>query len=130
MLLGIIWIITPNYTEEVTNFFKDFHLENVTENIALPAPQRSHPTVYTAAMQFCIIYGAFNIVILALRFFLHEPLNKKADSVSGVIFWFSIGYFLNLLANESIGWFSFLAGFIVSVGLSIIVSSLVKLSGK
>jgi len=130
VLFGTIWIITPNFTEEVINFFQDFHLENVTENIVFPAPQQSHPVVYTAAMQFCFVFGAFDIAILALRFFLHESLDKKADTISGIIFWLSIGFFLSMLVNETIGWFSFLAGLVISVGLSVIASSIVKLFRK
>ncbi|MEM3731849.1 MAG: hypothetical protein QW667_06470 [Candidatus Bathyarchaeia archaeon] len=130
MLFGIIWMLTPNYSEEVVNFFKDFHLEHITENIALPAPQHNHPTVYSAAMYFCLVYGVFSIVILALRFFFHESLNRKAETISGIAFWLNLSFFLNMLANESIGWFGFLAGVIISVGLSIIVRSLVKLLGR
>ncbi len=127
VLIGTIWMVTPNFTEEVTDFFNDFHLANVTENIVFPAPKHSHPAVYTAAMQFCFIFGAFQIAVLALRIALHESLNKKADTLSGGVFWFAAGFFLSMLANETISWFGFIAGFIICVGLLIVVSNLVKL---
>ena len=132
ILFGTIWIITPNSTEEVVNFFKDFHLENVTENIVFPAPKHeyNHLVVYTAAMQFCFIFGAFHIVILALRFVFHEPLDRKSGTISGMVFWLIAGFFLSMLASQTIGWFSFLAGLIISAGLTIIVSSIVKLFRK
>ena len=129
VLIGTIWMATPNFTEKVTNFFKDFQLQNVNEHIFFPAPehQYNHLEVYTAAMQFCLIFGAFQIVILALRFVLHESLNRTAEALSGMVFWFSVGFFLYMLANETIGGFGFLAGLIISVGLTIIASSFVKL---
>ena len=127
ILFGIIWIITPNFSSEVIDFVKDFHLEHLTEHIILPAPEDSHPVVYTAAMQFCLVFGAFQIVVLVLRFIFHDSLDRKSGTISNIAFWFSTSFFLNLLANKSTGWFGFLAGLIISIGLAIIASSLVKL---
>ena len=127
ILLGAIWIITPNFSSKVIDFVKDFHLEHLTEHIVLPAPKESHPVVYTAAMQFCLVFGAFQIVILVLRFIFHDSVNRKSGTISNIAFWFSTGFFLNMLVNKSIGWFGFLAGLIISIGLAIIASSAVKL---
>lgn len=127
ILFGIIWMITPNFSSEVIDFVKDFHLENLTEHIILPAPEDSHPVVYTAAMQFCLVFGAFQIAILVLRFIFHDSLDRKSGTISNVAFWFGTSFFLNLLASKSTGWFSFLAGLIISIGVAIIASSLVKL---
>jgi hypothetical protein len=129
VILGTVWMLTPNLTDEAVDFAKDFHLQNVTSNIALPEPQNNHPVLYTAAMQFCFLFGISQIVILVLRFALHDSLDKKAGDTSGIAFWFSAGYFPSLLAIGSIGWFGFIAGIVISVGLAIIVSSLVKLAG-
>jgi len=127
LLIGAIWIVTPSFTEEVTDFINDFHLVKISENVSLPAPAHSHPVVFTAVMQFCFIFGALQVIILGLRFVFHESLNKKADTVSGIAFWFSAGYFSNMLANEAMGWFGFLAGLIICFGLAIVISSVVKL---
>ena len=127
ILCGAIWIITPNFSSEVIDFAKDFHLEHFTEHIVLLAPKESHPVVYTAAMQFCLVFGVFQIVILVLRFIFHDSLDKKSGTISNITFWFSTSFFLNMLANKSTGWFGFLAGFIISIGLAIIASNIVKL---
>ena len=71
--------------------------------------------------------GVFQIVVLILRFIFHDSVDKKSGTVSGIAFWFSTGFFLNMLANESIVWFGFLAGLIIIIGLMIVVSSLIKL---
>jgi len=129
MLLGAIWLFTPNLTEETANFARDIatNRQNLTESIVLPAPIENHPVVYTAAMQFCFIYGVFQIVILAVRLFLGERIHRAIDAAPGITFLFVAGYFLNLLTNESIAWFGFIAGIIVSVGIAIIVASLLDL---
>jgi len=128
ILFGVIWIITPNFSSEVIDFVKDFHFEHLTEHVVLPAPEHSHQVIYKAAMQFFLALGVFQIVILILRFIFHDSLDKKSGTVSGIAFWFSTGFFVNMLANESIGWFGFLAGLIISIGLAIIASSLVNYS--
>jgi len=132
VLFGTIWIATPNLNEEVNAFFKpeNWRLENVTGNIVFPVPKQNYPRLYTAVMQFCLIFGAFHIVILALRFILHEPLNKMGGTLSGIVFWLCAGFLLNMLVNISINWFTFLAGLIISLGLSIIVAGIVRLFKK
>ena len=130
VLLGVVWIINPDLSNKVVDFVKDFHLENMTEHIILPTPEHSHLVVYTAAMQFCLAFGVFQIVILALRFVLRESVDKKTGTISGIVFWLGAGSFLNMLATEAIGWFGFVAGLIICVGLMIVVSSVVKLLFK
>lgn len=128
-LLGVIWIITPNLTDEVKTFFtpENWQLENVTGNIVFPKPEQNYPTLYTAAMQFCYVFGIFHIAILAFRLVLRESLDKMGGTVSNIVFWLCTGFFLGMLAGGTIEWFGFLAGLIISIGLVIIISSIIKL---
>jgi len=130
ILLGIVWITTANIWEKTGDFFRSFQLVNVTSSIALPAPTGSHPVVYTAAMQFCLVFGAFQIFILAFKFVIHEPLNKIGDTVSGIVFWFGASYLFSLLASDSIRWFSFVAGILMLIGIMIIIGSMFKFFKK
>lgn len=127
LALGFIWMLTPSSYDEVVSFTKDFHLKNVTANIALPAPINNHPVLYTALMQLSIAIGIIEIVILSLRFAFHETLDKKADTIGGIGFWFGAAFFLNMLANETLSWFGFIASIIICVGLLVVLSNIVKL---
>jgi len=127
ILIGILWIGTPNLTNEIIEFFKDFQLVHLTEHIILPAPVHNHPVVYTAAMQFCLTFGVFQLVILVLRFVFRDSLKRKAETFSGVAFWFTISFFLQMLANANIGWLGFIGEFIISIGVTITARSLFKL---
>jgi len=127
ILLGVIWIITPNFSSKVIRFAENFHLEHLTEHVVLLAPKESHPVVYTAAMQFCLVFGVFQIAVLVLRFIFHDSVNRKSGTISNIAFWFSTSFFLNMLVNKSISWFGFLAGLVISIGLAVIASSVVKL---
>ncbi|MBS7632934.1 hypothetical protein KEJ15_04840 [Candidatus Bathyarchaeota archaeon] len=128
--LAVVWIITPNFSGEIVDFVNDFHPANVSENIVFYAPQSPHPILYTALMELCIIGGIFQIVILMFRIAYHEPVRKKADSISSIGFSFSMAFFFNWAASvisASVGWFGLLAGLIFSIGLSMVLSSVVKL---
>jgi len=128
VLIGAIIFITPNYYNEFSAFFRDFHLVKVASNFFLPAPKSSHPVVYTAIMEFCVAYGLFQIAILSFRFALRDPVDRKAGTVSGIVFWLGAGYLSSILLAGSIGWFAFLAGLIVFIGLAILIRSFVTLS--
>ncbi len=67
------------------------------------------------------------MVILVLRFVFYDSLRRKADTFSGVVFWFTISFFLQMLVNDAIGWFGFIGGLIISAGAAVIAGSLVKL---
>jgi hypothetical protein len=130
LALGFIWIVTPDFYGEVVSFVKDFQLKNVTEQIMLPAPASNHPILYTALSQLCLAIGFFQIVLLALRFYFRDSLSTIADAVGGMAFFLGIAFFLNLMANEALSWFGFIGGVIVCVGVSIILSSMVKLLSR
>jgi len=127
LLIGVIWVITPNISQKVIDFFKDFKLAEISPNVLLPAPAHHHPVVYTAVARFCFVVGIFQIVILVLRFFFREPLDRLAGTFSGIIFWLGVGFVSNLLAAEAFEWFGFLGWFIVFIGLSLVVRSLLVL---
>ena len=128
LLIGVIWIITPNISEEVVDFFKDFGLKKAFPNVFLPAPAHSHPVVYTAVARFCFAFGLFQILILVLRFAFREPVERMAGTISGIVFWLGAGFVSNMLSARTIRWFGFVGWLIVLIGLSLVIRSLVVLS--
>ncbi len=122
VLLGLTWAMNPSLHEEVVSFFRDFRMVEVSRNVFLPAPASSHPVLYNAAAQFALVFGALQIVILGLKFVFRDSFQSKVDTVSGMVFLFALSLFLNMLANGTIGWFSFIGGFLICTGLSIITS--------
>ena len=130
LLIGVIWVITPNLFQEVVDFFKDFDLtEEIFPNVFFPAPAHPHrhTVVYTALVRFCFAFGLFQIAILVLRFFFRDTVDKVAGTFSGIVFWLGVGFVSNMLAAGDIEWFGFLGWFIVVIGLSIVVRSLLVL---
>ncbi len=127
ILLGFIWISTPNLGDKVINFFEDLHIIEVSSNVFLPAPVQNHPALYKAAANFALLFGAFQMIILGLKILFGDSLGGKIDTVSGMVFWLVLSLLLNMLANGSIGWFSFMGGFLICIGLSIVVGSGLRL---
>ncbi|NIR87609.1 hypothetical protein GWO13_08660 [Candidatus Bathyarchaeota archaeon] len=127
ILVGAIFLATPNFVDEIVNFFKDFELVEVYPNVFFPAPASDHPVFYTAVAQFCIAYGLFQIAILVLRLYFGDYLKRKAGTLSGAVFWLGAGFLLNVLSAGNIDWFAFLSWIFILVGLSLVVRSLVIL---
>ncbi len=130
VLFALFFVIVPDYHAEVSDFLEDsLNSKPIPGNpdISLPYPTDSHSIVYRTAMQFCLIYGVFQLLIIALRFSFKSSLSKIAETASNVVLWLGAAYMLSLLSAESVEWFPFLGGIIAVGGLSIIVRSLTVL---
>lgn len=129
ILLGAIFVSTPNLFDSILAFFRDIGIVDVpnTENVFLPGPEspRAHSAVYSAVWQFSFIWGLFEIAILVLRFFAHSPLSKKAETMSNIIFWLGTSYLINTFLIETTKWFVFWSTIIMLVGVSLIVRAII-----
>jgi len=129
LLIGLIWIATPNLAQKVVDFLKDFELEKeIFPNVFLPVPAHHHPVVYKAVVRLCFAFGLFQLFILVLRFVFRETADKIAGTFSGMVFWAGASFIANMLSDRTIGWFAFLGWIIVLIGLSLVIRSLVILS--
>jgi len=127
ILVGIIFINIPNIIDEIRNFFTDFDIVEVFPNVFLPAPRTNHPVLYTAVAESSFAFGLLQIVLLTLRVIVKDTLGRKAETLSSIVFWLGIGFGFTMLAAEQIGWFAFVAWFIIFVGLSITIRSVTVL---
>ncbi len=128
LLFALFFIIVPNYSIEVSDFFNDIKMQKVIPNVLFPAPKTHHPIVYETVMRFCIIFGLFQFFVLALRFYDRSHVSKVAETISNIVIWFGAAYMFNLLLSESPSfWFPFIGGIIAVFGASIIARSLVTL---
>jgi len=141
LLVGAIFLTTPNLFNEIIDFFSDFDLVRVPNlgNVALPAPvhPRVHSVVYLAVEQFSYTWGLFQLVILALRFVVRSPLNKDAETVSNIVFWAGTGVLTRTflietvrlpLLTEMTRWFVFWSGIIMLLGVSLIIRAIILMA--
>lgn len=131
ILVGAIFVTTPNLFSKILDFFGELDIVRVPHTkIFLPAPEfpRAHSVVYSAVTQFSFVWGLFQIVILALRFFAGSPLSKKAETVSNLVFWLGASFLAYTFLNETTTattWFAFWAGVIMLIGLSLIIRAVI-----
>lgn len=128
IIVGLIFLRTPSLVTDVWDFFTDFKAVEVPnlENIFLPAPAspQAHASVYLAAGQFSLIWGFFQIAILALRLFFGSPLDKKAQTVLDIVFSLGASYLINMFLNELTTtelWFTFWSTILMLIGTTLII---------
>jgi hypothetical protein len=129
VLVGILFIVTPDLFDSIVRFFQNFDIVQVphfTAGFVLPAPKNPwmHVTVYSAAAQFSLAWGLFLIGLLAVRIFANSPLRKKAENVSDIVYWLVASYLISIFLNDAtttVLWFAFWAAIIMLAGTTLII---------
>jgi hypothetical protein len=128
LLVGAIFVITPNLFDNIVDFFKDITLVDVPNtDIMFIGPEfpRSHLTVYQTAGQFSTVWAVFQIVILALRFVFLSSWNKRSETVGNFVYWAGVAFLIQILLVESTQWFTFWSTLIIVIGISLIARAVV-----
>jgi len=134
LLIGALFIITPNLFEGVLDFFRDFDMVRVPNTSIYwlaPAHPRTHQVVYLATEQFSYALAIFQLVVLALRFFAGSPWSKKAETTGIFVFWIGTGYLTRQYLIETTtwsamtAWFVFWSAIIMLIGVSLIVRAVI-----
>ena len=123
LLVGTLFIVTPNLFDNILNFFGDLKLIDVPNtDVMFIGPQlpRSHLTFYQAVGQFSIAIGIFQIVILALRFVIPSSWEKRSETLGNFVYWIGASFLIQLFLVESTQWFVFWSTLIIIVGVSLI----------
>ena len=128
LLVGTLFVITPNLFDSIMDFFGDFALVDVPNtNIVFPGIEfrGSHLTVYQAAGQASITLCIFQIVILALRFVIPSSWGKRAETVGNFVYWAGAAFLIQTFLVESTQWFVFWSTVIIVAGVSLIIRAVV-----
>ena len=121
LLIGIIFVMTPNLFDNLMDFLGDFGLVDVpnTDIVFIgPESPRSHVTVYRAVGQFSIAIGIFQIVLMGLRFLIPSTWEKRSETLSSFVFWTGSSFLIQLFLIESTQWFVFWSTVIIIGGVS------------
>ncbi len=130
VLVGIIFIITPNLVDKIVNFLEDITFVNIAHlpsNIFLPQPAtvNAHTAVYTSVQQFSMVWGVFLAAMLVIRFAAGSPMRNKAENLGDIVFWFGTAYLIQTWligrSARALEWFEFWALILVLLGISLIV---------
>jgi len=128
LLVGTIFVITPDLFGKIVDLFKDFKLVDVPNTDVVffgPEFPRLHLTVYQAVRQFSVALAVFQIVILALRFVIPSSWGKRAENVGNLVFWAGVAFLIQPFLIESTQWFVFWSTLLIVVGVSLIARAVV-----
>jgi hypothetical protein len=125
ILVGMLFITTPNLYDKIVAFVNDFSAVRVPhlEGVYLPAPvdPRAHVDVYMVARQFSLIWGMFLVALLGTRFILGTPLRRRAENMGDIVFWLGTAYLIQTMLINATRWFEFWAAIIALIGISLII---------
>jgi hypothetical protein len=135
ILIGSIFVTTPNLLNRIVTFLNDLGVVHVgNTNIYIPAPQHlgNHIDVYLAAREFSLVWGVFLIAMLGARFLFDSHLRRKAENIGDIVFWLGVTYliqtFLVAPTQTSIidvtKWFEFWAAVVMFIGVSLIARAI------
>jgi hypothetical protein len=117
----------PSLPSEARAFIGDFKPVEISQNFWWLEPSSNHPVLYSAAEQFCYLFGLVQVAILGLKFAKRSSIREKARTFSDIIFWLGAGYVFGILSSGALAWIPFLGILIVLVGVSIVARSTVLL---
>lgn len=134
VLAGFIFLATPNIIDNVSEFFRNMNATQVPNtNVILPAPldPSAHIEIYSAAALFALVWGIFQVALLAMRFYVHSPVGKKADTAGDALFWLGTYYLITMVLTETATiatWFAFWSEIIMLIGFSLIIRAVILAS--
>ncbi len=128
IIIGLMFVLTPNLWEKATAFFNGFTTVSYplsstnTLSLFAPADPAAHLSFFTAVANFILGIGILQIVILALRLAFKSPIRRITETVGNLVFWLGGAVTANvcLLAGTVTGWFQFWEVLIIFVGVSMI----------
>jgi hypothetical protein len=137
ILIGVLFISTPNLADSVVKFFSHFQTPQVgNTNIYIPAPEHlgDYVDIYLVARQVSIVWGVFLIAMLGARFMFDSPLRRKAENIGDIVFWLGATYMIQTFLVETTQalpqtidntkWFQFWAAIIALIGVSLIARAI------
>ena len=131
VVIGIIFITTPDLLSNVISFLRNLDIRRVPNTeLYLPAPRNpaEHAAVYSAVQQFSLIWAVLEVAMLGLRVVFRSPLRNMAENASNIIFWFGAVYLIQTFLNDTTTltmWFTYWAAIVMLAGLTLIVRAII-----
>lgn len=128
LLVGALFVITPNLSDNILNFFDNVKMVDVPNtDVVFLGPQlpTNHLALYQVVGQFSIAWAIFQIIILTLRFFIPSSWEKRSETVSNFVYWTGTAVLIQLFLIENTQWFVFWSTIIIIAGVSLIARAAV-----
>jgi hypothetical protein len=123
LLLGILFVSTPDLFDKISNFFGDLGIEEVSNSgVFLPAPEapRSHLALYNVMGTISIAAVVFQAIMLVLRFGLRSSWSKRSETLGNFVYWIGVAFLVQWFLIDSTQWFVFWSCIIIAAGVSLL----------
>ena len=124
LLLGILFVSTPDLFGKISNFFTDLGLEEVSNSgVFLPAPEipRSHLALYNVMGTVSIAAVVFQAVMIVLRFVMSSSWAKRSETLGSFVYWIGVAFLVQWFLIDNTQWFVFWSCIIITAGISLLV---------
>lgn len=133
ILLGTIYITTPSLSYSLQTFLDPnswtiSNIPNTNVFIPLPATPSTYLAVYLAALEFCLVWGLFQIFVLFFRFIIRSKPYRMGRTISRVVFWLGTSYLIYTYLNSTttiVTWSVFWTALIILIGITFIIRAVV-----
>lgn len=133
ILVGVIFFSRPNLYGSLQTFFSSDSWTNTqirNTNVYVPVPVNPglHFEVYDAFWGFCVIWGLFQVFMLAFKLIVHSSPRRTARTFSNVFFWLATAYFTNIYLNGATTretWLTYWATIVVLIGVTFVIRAII-----
>lgn len=133
LLIGALFITTPNLYDSTIDFLQDLGLIDVpnTDIIFLgPEHQGMHMTVYQAVGQLSIAVAVFEVIMLALRFVFPSSWQKRSETAGNLVYWAGAAFLAQAFLIDTQQWFVYWSAIIIVIGVSLLARAAVNAISK
>jgi len=124
LLLGALFVSTPDLFGKIISFFEDLGLDEIgNSGVFLPAPEdpRSHLALYNVMGLVSIASVVFQAIMLLLRFALQSSWPKRSETMGSLVYWIGTTFLVQWFLVDSTQWFIFWSCIIMAAGVSLLV---------
>jgi hypothetical protein len=133
LLIGTLFIITPDLFGSILDFFSDLGIVEVPNtDVSFLGPENPlmHMTLYQAVSQLCIAVAVFDAFMLVLRFVIPSTWEKRSEAAGNVVYWAGAAFLVQAFLIDSTQWFVYWAALIIVIGISLIARAIVNAIAK
>ena len=133
ILLGVLFVSTPDLFGNISDFIGDFEFSQVSDTVVVlpqPANALAHLELYNVMGMVSIAAVVFQVIMIVLRFVMSSSWSKRAETVGNLVYWIGVAFLVQFFLIDTTQWFVFWSTILMAAGVSFIVRGGVMVLSK